>query len=83
MAHKEHRADGSRRNIDDVVADQDGREQPVILLQKPARKRSIGIALFSKGFEPRSAGRGKRGLRGGKVGGEQQTHRHHNDTSCR
>ena len=83
MAHKEHRADGGRRNINDVVADQDGREQPVILLQKPARKRSIGIALLSKGLEPRSAGRGKRGLCSGKVGGKQQTHRHSNDTSCR
>ena len=83
MAHKEHRADGGRRNIDDVVANQDGREQPVILLQQLAREGGVGIALFSKGFEPRGAGGGKRGLRGGKVGGEQQAHRHNNDTSCR
>ena len=80
---EQHRADGGRRNVDDVVADQDGREQPVVLLQKPARESGVGIALFGKGLEPRGAGRGKCGLRGGKVGGKQQTHRHNNDTGCR
>ena len=83
MAHKEHRADGGRRNIDDVVADENSREQPVILLQKLTREGGVGVALFGKGLEPRGAGGGKRGLRGGKVGGKQQTHRHSNDTSCR
>ena len=34
MPHEQHRADGRGGDVDDVVADEDGGQQPVVLLQQ-------------------------------------------------
>ena len=79
---EEHRADGGHEDVYNVVADQDRGEQFVVMLQKLAGKLCFFAALLREGFEPRAVGRGKRRLGGRKIGGQDKTRRHDDQTGC-
>ena len=81
VPHEQHRADGRGSDVDDVVADEDGGQQPVVLLQQLQGQRRVAAPLLRQRFQARGIGGGKGRLRGRKIGGQQQADRHHDDTS--
>ena len=72
---EKHRGDGRKGDIDDVVSDEDGGQQFVIILGKLVCQPCPFAALFRQGFQPGFVGGGKGGLRGGKIRRQQ----HQND----
>ncbi len=57
--NEQHRADGRGGDVDDVVADEDGRKQLVIAFRQPAGKHGALATLLGHCFQPCSVQRGK------------------------
>ena len=71
LAHQireEHGAHGGGGDVDDVVADEDGGEQAVIVLRHAQRQRRAAVSCFRLALEADLVEAGKGGLRGGEVG---------------
>ena len=51
VLYKQHRADGGRCDVYNVVADQNRRQQPIVLLQQLADERCFFVSLFCKRFQ--------------------------------
>ena len=69
-AGEEDGAQGGRRQVHDVVGDEDAGEELVILLQQFQGLLGLGIPVIGLVFQPDLVHRGKSGLRGGTPGGE-------------
>ena len=80
VPHEQHGTDGRSGDVDNIVADKDGGQQPVVLLQQAARQRRVPAALLRHSPQARGVGGGKGRLRGRKIGGQRQAYRHHDDT---
>ena len=63
------RGNGCHGNIDNIVPDQDGRDQFIVVLGKFAGEFRSPCAFFGKGFHARPVHGRIGGFRGGKVGG--------------
>src|SRR5699024_9746610 len=76
VAHKEQRADGGGGDVHNVVADEDGGEDPVIVLSQLQRGCGTAAALFGSGLEAGFIEGGKGGFGGGEVGRHENQHCH-------
>ena len=52
VAHKEQRADGCRCDVDDVVADEDGGEELVVVFRQLQRGGGTAAPFFGPGLQP-------------------------------
>ena len=75
----EHRGDGGQQDVDQIVADQDGGDQAVVVLAELEGEGSTLVALVDHGLELGLAQGRKGGLGGGKVSGHQEAHGHDDD----
>ena len=57
---KQHRADGGGRVVDDVVADEDGGEQPVVIVRQGQGPGGALVAVVGPGFQADPVQGGKR-----------------------
>ena len=78
---KQHGADGSSHVVDDVVADENGGEQLVVILRQRQRSGGPAVAVFGAVFQTDAVERCKGRFCGGKIAGHgdqgQQGHDHH------
>ena len=77
---KNHRGNGREGDVDDVVADEDGGDEPVVFLVKLQGKLCFFVALVRKHLETGLVHGEKRRFRGGEIGGENETYHHDDDT---
>ena len=77
----EHRGDGGQQDVDQVVTDQNGGEQAVVVLAELEGERSALVALLDHGLELGLTQGRKGGFGGGKVSGHQEA-RGHDDDLC-
>ena len=73
---EEQRAQGGGGDVHDIVADEDGGDQAVILAVEPQGQLRPAISLLRQGPHFGGAQGGESRLRGGEVGGEQQAQGH-------
>ena len=66
---KKHRADGGGHVVDDVVADEDGRQKLVIVLRQVQGALGSPVPVVRPVFQADAVERGKGRLGGGKIGG--------------
>ena len=83
VGHKDFReeqgGDRRRRDVDNVVADENAREQLVIILAHSQRPRSALVAVFRPGFHADRVERGERRLSGRKIRRAHHKDHHSND----
>ena len=77
----EHRGDGGQKDVDQVVTDEDGGQQSVIVLAQLKSQGGTLVALLDLGFELGLAQGREGGFGGGKVSGHQEA-RGHDDDLC-
>ena len=75
---EEHRAHGGRGDVHDVVADEDGGDQPVVVVRQLHGQLGLFVPGVGPALHPDLVHAGERGLRGGEIGG----HRHEHDDGC-
>ena len=66
---KQHRANGGGHVVDDVVADEQGGEQPVVIGCQGQGPGGALVAVVGPGFQADTVQGCKSGLRGGEIGG--------------
>ena len=75
----EHRGDGGQQDVDQIVTDEDGGDQAVVVLAELEGEGSALVALVDHGLELGLAQGRKGSLSGGKVSGHQEAHGHDDD----
>ena len=74
-----HRSNGGQKNVDQVVADENGGEQAVVVLAELEREVGTLVALLDHGLELGLTQGRKSGFGSGKISGHQETHSHNDD----
>ena len=80
--HEQHGGQRGRGDVHNIVADQNGGEQRVVVFRQAQHQPGPLVALVGQAFELDAAERGKRGFSGRKIGGQNNTKNNNEQRDC-